>query len=45
MPWRLRLTDMLGRALRLWQLKGRALGTGVAKGEPEDAEAVSLPGR
>jgi hypothetical protein len=45
MPWRLRLTDMLGRALRRWQPKGRLLDRGVAKTALVGAAAVALVGR
>jgi hypothetical protein len=41
MPWRLRLTDMLGRALRRWQLDGRAMHSGVATTELEEAAAAT----
>jgi hypothetical protein len=45
MPWRLRLTDMLGRALRCWQLNRRPMDSGLAKAELKDAAAVGLPGQ
>jgi len=45
MPWRLRLTDLLGRTLRRWQLKRRRLNSGVAKTALADALAMSVPGR
>ena len=45
MPWRLRLTDMLGRALRRWQPERRRLNSGAAMTELASAEAVGVPGR
>jgi hypothetical protein len=45
MPWRLRLTDMLGRALRRWQPSRAPMDSGMVKTEMEDAAAVGLPGR
>jgi hypothetical protein len=41
MPWRLRLTDMLGRAVRRWQLGRRPMHSGLATTELEEAAAAT----